>query len=251
VTGPVALVTGGNRGLGRSTAHALARTHRLVVVYRTDDGSADEAVRSVAARGGDAIALQFDIADVERAPAFADSVRSAIDARWGAVHLDVLVNNAGVGTFESFGDVTPAGFDRVVGTNLRGTFFLIQALAPLLAGGGHIVNVSTSLTRHVSPASSVYAASKAAVEMLARALTPELGALGIRINSVAPGPTATDFNGGAMRDDDGLRSAIIERSPLGRVGEPEDVGDAIAALVSPAMRWVGAERLEVSGGSFL
>lgn len=245
------MVTGANRGLGRSIALALAACgHRVVVTHRPG-GDAAETLRQVAAAGGEAVALALDVSDLASFDAFVSTLADAIGARWGSSGLDVLVNNAGVGLFDPLSDVTPERFDEIVGTNVRGTFFLIQALVPMMSAGAHIVNVSSSLTRHVSPATSVYAASKAAVETLTRVLAAELGPLGIRINSIAPGPTATDFNGGAMRDDAGLRDVLAERTALGRVGRPEEIGDAIAALVSRAMRWITAERIEVSGGAFL
>lgn len=148
-------------------------------------------------------------------------------------------------------DTTVDEFDALFGTNVRGTFFLIQALAPHIRDGGRIINLSTSLTRHVSPGASLYAASKTAVEAITRSLAVELGPRGIRINSIAPGPTATDFNGGVMRDDPELRSSLATHTALGRVGQPDEIADAIAALASSELRWVTAERIEVSGGSLL
>ncbi|MFJ3671107.1 SDR family NAD(P)-dependent oxidoreductase [Streptomyces sp. NPDC090106] len=247
-----ALVTGANRGLGRSTALALAaRGFEVVVTYRGGADGAAETVRLIEEAGGEAVALRLDIADIGSLKAFADELAAVLHARWARDRLDVLVNNAGVGLFDPLQDVTPERFDEQIGVNFRGTFFLVQALVPYLADGGRIVNVSTSLTRHVSPGTSVYAASKAAVEALSRSLAGELGPRGIRVNAVAPGPSATDFNGGAMRDDPELRGFLAGQTALGRVGDPQEIGDAIAALVSSDMRWVTAERLEVSGGALL
>jgi NAD(P)-dependent dehydrogenase (short-subunit alcohol dehydrogenase family) len=247
----IALVTGANRGLGRSTAVALAtRGVRVVVTHRGDAAGAEETVEQVSAAGGTAAVLRLDIRDVSSFASFTDDLSAQLE-RWGASRLDVLVNNAGVGVFGPLETVTVDDFDTVLGTNVRGTFFLVQALAPLLAEGGQIINVSTSLTRHTSPATSVYSASKAAVEALSRTLAAELGPRGIRVNSVAPGPTATDFNGGAMRDDAGMRGVLAGQTALGRVGEPEEIGDAIATLASSGLRWVTAQRLEVSGGALL
>ncbi|MEW1685118.1 SDR family oxidoreductase [Streptomyces sp. NPDC093594] len=183
-------------------------------------------------------------------PSFTSALGEQLE-RWGASRFDILVNNAGVGIFGPLESVTTDDFDTVMGTNVRGTFFLTQALVPLLARGGRVINVSTSLTRHTSPATSVYSASKAAVEALSRTLAAELGPRGIRVNSVAPGPTATDFNGGAMRDDAGMRQVLAGQTALGRVGEPEEIGDAIATLASDGLRWVTAQRIEVSGGALL
>jgi NAD(P)-dependent dehydrogenase (short-subunit alcohol dehydrogenase family) len=247
----IALVTGANRGLGRSAAVALAaRGTRVLVTHRGDEAGAGKTVDEVRAVGGTAAVLRLDLSDVPSFPSFASALREQLE-RWDASRLDVLVNNAGVGVFGPLEDVTTEDFDTVMGTNVRGTFFLIQALVPLLARGGHVINVSTSLTRHTSPATSVYSASKAAVEALSRTLAAELGPRGIRVNSLAPGPTATDFNGGAMRDDDGMRRALAGQTALGRVGEPEEIGDAIAALASEGLRWVTAQRIEVSGGALL
>ncbi|MEU2731999.1 SDR family oxidoreductase [Streptomyces griseoviridis] len=246
-----ALVTGANRGLGRSAAVALAgRGVRVVVTHRGDAAGAEETAEQVRAVGGTAAVLRLDISDVPSFASFASALGARLE-RWGAPRLDILVNNAGVGVFGPLEAVTIDDFDTVMGTNVRGTFFLIQSLAPLLAQGGQVINVSTSLTRHTSPATSVYSASKAAVEALSRTLAAELGPRGIRVNSVAPGPTATDFNGGAMRDDAGMREVLAGQTALGRVGEPEEIGDAIATLASEGMRWVTAQRIEVSGGALL
>ncbi|PWC06063.1 SDR family NAD(P)-dependent oxidoreductase [Mycetocola zhujimingii] len=248
----IAVVTGGNRGLGRATALALAeRGFAVVLTYRGDADEASRIVEEIRAAGGDAIAARLDLADVASFAEFTASLRRDIEERWGRSAIDVLVNNAGIGLFGALEDVTVDQFDALFGTNVRGTFFLIQALAPHIADGGRIINVSTSLTRHVSPGTSLYAASKTAVEALTRSLAVELGPRGIRVNSIAPGPTATDFNGGAMRDDHDLRSHLADNTALGRVGQPDEIADAITALASSELRWMTAERIEVSGGALL
>ncbi|MDX3109058.1 SDR family NAD(P)-dependent oxidoreductase [Nonomuraea angiospora] len=248
----IALVIGASRGIGRGTALALAhRGAKVVVTYRQDAEGAAGTVRMIQDAGGDGFTKQLDIGDIESLGAFTAELIDEVGARWAAATVDILVNNAGIGLFGRLEEVTAKTFDALVGTNLRGTFFLIQALAPHLPRGGRIINVSTSLTRHVSPGTSVYSASKAAVEVLSRSLAVELGPRGIRINAVAPGPSATDFNGGAMRDDPELRGTLAAQTALGRVGLAEEIGDAIAALASEDMRWVTAERIEVSGGALL
>ncbi|HEY0259436.1 MAG TPA: SDR family oxidoreductase [Lacisediminihabitans sp.] len=252
MTPRIAIVTGGNRGLGRATARALARRgFAVALTYRGDVDEASRVVEEIRAAGGDATAARLDLADVASFADFTVSLRRDIDGRWGRSGIDVLVNNAGIGLFGRLEETTVNEFDTLIGTNVRGTFFLIQALAPHIGDGGRIINVSTSLTRHVSPGTSLYAASKTAVESLTRSLAVELGPRGIRINSIAPGPTATDFNGGAMRDDSELRSSLAAHTALGRVGQPDEIADAIAALASKELRWVTAERIEVSGGSLL
>jgi NAD(P)-dependent dehydrogenase (short-subunit alcohol dehydrogenase family) len=247
----VAVITGGNRGLGRSAARSLAAAGYRIVVTHRPGGEATDTARLIEAAGGDVMTMPLDISDVPTFSAFVSDLERGLTSRWGASRLDVLVNNAGIGLFDPLAEVTPERFDLLVGTNFRGTFFLIQALVPLMGDGSRIVNISTSLTRHVSPGTSIYTAAKSAVEALTRTLAVELGPRGIRINTVAPGPTATDFNGGAMRDNPELRGYLATQTALGRVGRPEEIGDAIAALVSDQMRWVTAERLEVSGGALL
>lgn len=245
----VALVTGANRGLGRATALALSRQgFAVVATHRQDDGGIAEEIR---AEGGEALALQLDVRAVHTFDRFAATTMAAMTERWGASTLEVLVNNAGVGAFGSLRSASVDDFASLFETNVRGTYFLIQAFAPHLTDGGRIINVSSSLTRHVSPGTALYSASKAAVESLTRTLAVELGSRGIRVNSIAPGPTETDFNGGAMRDDEGLRSTLAENTALGRVGLPDEIADAIAALASSGLRWMTAERIEVSGGSLL
>jgi NAD(P)-dependent dehydrogenase (short-subunit alcohol dehydrogenase family) len=246
-----ALVTGANRGLGRSAALALAaRGARVVVTHRGEAAGAEETARRIRATGGTAAVVRLDIGDIASFGAFTTELRGVL-GHWGTSRLDIVVNNAGVGLFGPLETVTADDFDTVFGTNVRGTFFLIQSLVPLLGEGARVINVSSSLTRHTSPATSVYSASKAAVEALSRTLAAELGPRGIRVNSLAPGPTATDFNGGAMRDDAGVRQGLAGQTALGRVGEPEEIGDAIATLASEGLRWMTAQRVEVSGGALL
>ena len=245
----IALVTGANRGLGRTTALALAR-NKIKVVAASRSGAGD-VVDEIADAGGEAIAVELDVADLASIEAARAAVLAGIGQEWNAVALDVLVNNAGVGLFAPLGGITAEDFDATFAVNVRGPLFLMQAFLPHLSDGASIVNVSSSLSRHVSPATSVYAASKKALEALTRSLAVELGPRGIRINSIAPGPTATDFNGGAMRDDEAMRTGLSGQTALGRVGAPEDIADAIVALVSPEFRWATGERIEVSGGVLL
>ncbi|MYR36885.1 SDR family oxidoreductase [Streptomyces sp. SID4944] len=246
----IALVTGASRGLGRSAALALAaRGVRVVATYRGDATGAEETAQQVQAAGGTAALVRLDISDVSSFGAFTSELGDLLEG--GGFASRHRGQQRGVGVFGPLEAVTADDFDAVFGTNVRGTFFLIQTLVPLLAQGARIINVSSSLTRHTSPATSVYSASKAAVEALSRTLAAELGPRDIRVNSIAPGPTATDFNGGAMRDDAEMRQGLAGRTALGRVGEPEEIGDAIATLASEGLRWMTAQRIEVSGGALL
>ncbi len=177
-----------NRGLGRSAALALARRGvRVVVTHRGDADGAEETAQRVRAEGGTAAVLRLDIRDVSSFGTFVAELSQLLERYGDASRLDIMVNNAGVGVFGPLEAVTPDDFDTVFDTNVRGTFFLIQSVLPLLAPGAGIINVSSSLTRHTSPATSVYSASKAAVEIMSRTLAAELGPRGIRVNSLAPG----------------------------------------------------------------
>ncbi|MFP7761674.1 SDR family NAD(P)-dependent oxidoreductase [Marisediminicola sp. LYQ85] len=245
----IAFITGANRGLGRATALALARNGlRIVVASR---GDASDVVHQIVDAGGDAIAIRLDVANLTSIEAARVAALASIAQKWNATTIDVLVNNAGVGLFAPLGDISAEHFDTTFAVNVRGPLFVTQAFLPHLSEEACIVNVSSSLSRHVSPATSVYAASKKALEALTRSLALELGPRGIRVNSIAPGPTATDFNGGAMRDSDAMREALSGQTALGRVGEADEIADAILALVSPGLRWATGERLEVSGGALL
>ena len=171
--------------------------------------------------------------------------------QWGAERFDILINNAGMGINAAFADVTEAQFDALFNVHLKSVFFLTQALVPLMADGGRILNVSSGLARFTLPGYSVYASMKGALEVLTRYLAKELGHRGISVNVLAPGAIETDFGGGTVRDNKQVNSFIASGTALGRVGLPDDIGDLIAALVSDDCRWVNAQRIEASGGVFI
>ncbi|MBX9749196.1 MAG: SDR family oxidoreductase [Roseococcus sp.] len=248
----VCLVTGGSRGLGRSTALALARSGAgVIITSRTQADSAAEVVREVERLGGKAVALRLDMAQAATFPAFVDEVRAALQATWSREGLDILVNNAGMGMIAPIAQTDEAMFDQLMAVHLKGVFFLTQSLLPLIADGGRIVNLSSGLTRFSLPGYAAYAMMKGGIEVFTRYLAKELGPRGIAVNTVAPGAIETDFGGGVVRDNAGLNKMIAGQTALGRVGLPDDIGPAIAALLSPANGWVNAQRIEVSGGMFV
>ncbi|WP_375404535.1 SDR family oxidoreductase [uncultured Sphingomonas sp.] len=248
----IAIVTGGSRGLGRNTVIALARTGvDSIVTYHSNKDEADATVREVEAAGANGIALQLDVGQTGRVGDFADEVKRALADRWNRDRFDFLVNNAGTSHFGKIGDVTEADFDDIVAVQLKGAFFLTQALLPLIADGGRIVNVSSGLTRFSTPGFAAYAMMKGGIEVFTRYLAKELGSRGISANTVAPGAIATDFAGGMVRDNPQMNKMIADTTALGRVGVADDVGPMIAALLGDANRWVNAQRIEVSGGASL
>lgn len=249
---PIALVTGGSRGLGRSIAlHLAARGVDVVLTYRQQREEAEQVVQQAEAAGARATALPLDVAASGSFAAFASDLRGVLQSRFGRGQFDYLVNNAGVGVHALFSQTSEAQFDQLVNVHLKGPFFLTQALLPLLADQGRIANVSSGLTRFALPGYAAYAAMKGGVEVLTRYLAKELGARGIAVNTVAPGAIETDFGGGAVRDNAELNRMIAAQTALGRVGLPDDIGAMVAALLAPDNRWVNAQRIEVSGGMFV
>ncbi|MET0333119.1 MAG: SDR family oxidoreductase [Rhizobacter sp.] len=251
-TTPVALVTGGSRGLGRNTALALAaQGHDVVITYRSNVAEADSVVSQVQALGRRAAALQLDVGDSRGFGDFAAQLKRTLAQAAQRERIDHLVNNAGAGVHASFADTTEAQFDQMVNVHLKGTFFLTQTLLPLINDGGRIVNISSGLARFSMPGYAAYAAMKGGIEVLTRFLAVELGPRRITVNTLAPGAIETDFGGGTVRDNAQLNAAIASQTALGRVGLPDDIGGAIAALLSPGNRWLNGQRIEVSGGIHL
>lgn len=244
----ISIVTGGSRGLGRNTAISIARHGGdVILTYRSEASDAQAVVAEIEALGRKAIALQLDVGDISGFPAFVEFVRSTLKS-WSRDRFDHLVNNAGHGEMANFAETTEAQFDMLFNVHVKGVFFLTQALLPLLADGGRIVNFSSGLTRVSYPGFSAYSAAKGAVETLSLYMAKELGSRGITANTIAPGAIETDFLGGAVRDTPDYNDAFAAMTALGRVGLPDDIGPAVASLLAPDNHWVTAQRIEVSGG---
>lgn len=248
----IALITGASRGLGRAMAIGLARTGVDVVgTYHSNRAEADATAAAIAQLGRKAVMLQLDMGATGHFPAFHATLKQALNAGWERANFDYLVNNAGFGVHAPFAETRESDFDRLVSVHFKGVFFLTQQLLPSIADGGRIVNISSGLTRFSLPGFAAYAAMKGAVEVLTRYLARELGARGIAVNTVAPGAIETDFGGGAVRDNAQLNSFVASVTALGRAGVPEDIGPAVAALLTEDNRWINGQRIEVSGGMFL
>lgn len=244
----IAIVTGGSRGLGRSTALSLAR-HGVgtIITYHSNRMEAEKVVDEVARTGRQAIALQLDIG---RAASFDDFVQTIQQAlgQLGATRFDYLVNNAGTSHHGPFDQTTEGELDALYNVHFKGVFLLTQKLLPFINDGGRIINLSTGLTRIVVPGNAAYASMKGAVEVLTRFMAKELGPRRIAVNVVAPGAIATDFSGGMVRDNPEINKRVADMTALGRAGVPDDIGPMIASMLSEENRWVNAQRIEVSGG---
>ena len=247
-TTKIALVTGGSRGIGRNTVESLAkRGVHTIFTYHSHSTDAEAVVAAVDA-GAQGIALQLDAGNVASFDAFVESVKDAL-AKLGATRFDFLVNNAGNNHHNMpFEKATEEELDSIYNVHFKGVFFLTQKLLPLINDGGRIINISTARTRVAGPGGAVYASMKGAVEVLSRHMALELGPRRIAVNVIAPGPVATDFSGGIVRDNPALNKRIAENTALGRAGVPDDLGPVIASLLSEENRWVNAQRIEASGG---
>jgi NAD(P)-dependent dehydrogenase (short-subunit alcohol dehydrogenase family) len=249
---PVALITGGSRGLGKSMAMHLAdHGVDVVVTYKIGEREAREVVAAVQKKGRKAAALALDVGDSRSFGAFASAFARELEVTFQRNRFDHLVNNAGSGAHASFAETTEEQFDQMVNVHLKSTFFLTQKLLPLIVDGGRILNVSSGLTRFTFPGYAAYASMKGAVEVLTHYLAKELGPRRITVNTVAPGAIETDFGGGAVRDNVELNKMIAGMTALGRVGLPDDIGAAVSLLLAPESHWMTGQRIEVSGGTLL
>ena len=252
MTQRIALVTGGSRGLGKNAVLKLAAAGTdIIFTYNSQREAALQVVAEIEQMGAKAVALQLNVSDVASFSEFAQQVKAQLHQVWGRESFDYLVNNAGVGLYAAFAETSEALFDELMNIHFKGPFFLAQQLLPLLADGGRILNVSTGLARFALPGYAAYASMKGAMEVLTRYQAKELGARGISVNSIAPGAIETDFGGGHLRDNADLNRYVASQTALGRTGLLDDIGDAIAALLSDNLRWMNAQRIEVSGGMFL
>jgi len=252
VTNKIAFITGASRGLGRNMALHLARRGvHIIGTYRSGAAEARTLKQEIEALGGKAAMLPLDITDTASYQAFSDTVTETLRTGFGRRRFDFLVNNAGNGLFSNFVDATEDQFTSLVTTHLQGPIFLTQKLLPLVEDGGRILNVSSGFVRFTLPGYSIYAAVKAAVEVLTRYQAVELGPRQIRVNAIAPGAIATDFGGGAVRDNGEVNAWVAQGIALGRVGLPDDVGGAVAAILSDDMAWANGTTFDISGGQLL
>ena len=248
----IVLITGGSRGLGRDAALKLAQHGRdVILTYRSQREEAQAVVEQIQAAGRRAVALPLDVGNNASFTSFAEQLSASLREIWQREDFGFLINNAGIGVHAPYAETSEAQFDQMVNIHLKGPFFLTQILLPLIADGGRILNVSSGLARFSLPGYAAYATMKGGVEVLSRYMAKELGERHITVNVLAPGAIETDFGGGAVRDNAQLNRFVASQTALGRAGLPDDIGDAMAMLLSPEASWITGQRIEASGGMFL
>jgi len=237
----VALVTGASRGIGHAIALRLARDgFDIVVNYAGNAAKAQETVAAIEWLGRKAVAIQADVADPDAVARLFDGAKQAFG------RLDVVVNSAGVMPMATISPDKLADFDRVIATNLRGSFLVLGHAAQHLTAGGRIIALSTSVIAKSFPGYGPYIASKAGTEGLVHVLANELRGRGITVNAVAPGPVGTElfFNGKTEEQ----VAQIAKQAPLERIGTPDEIANAVAFLAGPDGAWVNAQVVRVNGG---
>jgi 3-oxoacyl-[acyl-carrier protein] reductase len=240
--GKVALVTGASKGIGAAIALRLARDGAAVVVnYSASADQAQAIVDQIGKAAGRAFAVAADVGKVDEIERLFEATLSHFGK------LDILVNNAGIQLVKLLAEITEAEFDRIFRVNVKGTFFACQQAARRMADGGRIINVSSSTTVMMLANYSAYVATKGAVEQLTRSLAKELGPRGITVNVVSPGPTDTElFSIGKTEQD---KQRFGQLAAFGRLGQPNDIADAVALLASDDAHWITGQNIRANGGT--
>lgn len=245
----IALITGGSRGLGKDMALGCARKGMdVVITYNQSAEGAQETIEAIKMFGGKAEALQLNVGDIGSFDGFLQLLQQTLQQNWGVQTFDYLVNNAGHGGTIPIAQMTEEAFDNFVNVHFKGVYFLTQKALNIMNDGGAVVNISTGTTRFCVPGYSVYSSMKSAIETFTKYVAKEYGGRGIRCNVVAPGPIETDFNNAAIRNNPQMKGFLSSQSPLGRVGEANDIGGVVAFLCSEDAKWINGQRIEVSGG---
>jgi 3-oxoacyl-[acyl-carrier protein] reductase len=243
LTGKVAVVTGASKGIGAAIAKSLAAAGASVVVnYASSKAGADQVVAAITAAGGKAVAVGGDVSKA----ADAQGIIDAAITTYG--HLDILVNNSGVYEFAPIEAVTEESFHRQFNINVLGLLLVTQAAVKHLKEGASIINIGSVVSRITPPASAVYTGTKGAVDAITGVLARELGPKKIRVNTVNPGMVSTEGSRSAGFIDSDFDKAIVAQTPLGRVGQPEDIAGVVTFLASDDARWLTGEQLLTGGG---
>jgi 3-oxoacyl-[acyl-carrier protein] reductase len=244
LNGKVAIVTGASKGIGAGIAKSLAAAGAAVVAnYASSREGADRVVAEITKAGGKAIAVHGDVSKA------ADVARLFAEAKSAFGQVDVLVNNAGVYKFAPIEDVTEDEFHREFNTNVLGALLAIrEAVKYFGPGGGSVINISSVASANAMPQTSIYSATKSALDSVTRVLASELGPRRIRVNAIAPGGVDTEGVQSAGIKGSDMEKAMVAQTPLGRFGEPEDIARVAVFLASDQSRWLTGERITASGG---
>jgi 3-oxoacyl-[acyl-carrier protein] reductase len=237
----VILVTGASRGIGAAVAVKIADAGAKVIInYASGKEGADMLVEKINANGGDAIALQADVSKAEEVKTLFDNAISHFG------RIDVLVNNAGIMITKLIQDTSDEDFTRQFDINVKGVFNTLREAATKLSDNGSIINFSTSVNRIMLPTYATYVATKAAVEQLTRVFSKEVGARGINVNSISPGPTNTElFTKGKPQE---VIDRLASLSPFNRIGQPNDIAEVVVFLASDEAKWINAQNIGTNGG---
>jgi 3-oxoacyl-[acyl-carrier protein] reductase len=244
LAGKVAVVTGASKGIGAGIAKDLAANGAAVVVnYASSKAGADKTVAEITKQGGRAIAVQADLSKPEDVKKLFATTKKEFDK------LDILVNNAGVYEFAPLEEITPEHYHKQFDLNVLGLLLATQESAKLFGkNGGSVINISSVAARSAPPTTAVYSATKGAVNAITRSLSQELGPRSIRVNSVNPGMVETEGVHAAGITEGEFRKQVEAQTPLGRIGQPEDVAPMVTFLASDEARWITGEAFYVSGG---
>ena len=243
LTGKVAVVTGASKGIGAAIARARAAQGAWGVVnYASSKAGADAVVAAITAAGGLAVAAPGDVSKAEEARALIDAAVAAYGK------LDILVNNAGVYEFAALSEITETSFRRLFDVNVLGLLLATQAASPHLGAGASVINIGSAVTELSMPDTAVYTGTKGAVDAITGVLAKELAGRGIRVNTLNPGMVATEgaISQGIIGSE--MEAGVVAQTPLGRIGQPDDIADIAVFLASDAARWLTGEKLVASGG---
>jgi 3-oxoacyl-[acyl-carrier protein] reductase len=243
LAGKVAVVTGGSKGIGAAIAKALAAEGASVVVnYASSKGGAESVVSAITAAKGKAIAVPGDVSVAADAQGIIDAAVKAYG------HVDILVNNAGVYEFAPLEEISEAHFHKHFNINVLGTLLATQAAVKHMPEGGSVINTGSLVTRITPPASAVYSGTKGAIDAITGVLARELGPRKIRVNSIAPGMVETEGTHTAGFIGSEFNEMAVAQSPLGRIGQPDDIARIAVFLASTDSGWMTGETLLASGG---
>ncbi|MDY3200341.1 MAG: SDR family oxidoreductase [Arcobacter sp.] len=248
----IALITGGSRGLGKNMALQLAKkSYNIIFTYNNSNNAALEVIKEIESFGQKAFAIKLNTLEVDSFDIFVEEFKNCLKLNFDTNYFDLLINNAGIGINNSFENTTLKEFDDLMNIHIKAPFFLTQKLLPYIKDNGNILNISTGLTRFSLDGFCAYATMKGAVEVMTKYQALELGKRGISVNVIAPGAIETDFGNGVVRDNEEINKVIASKIALGRVGVANDIGKAVANLVSSECKWINGQRIEISGGMCL